>query len=79
MNVLSKYGTLKGLNIARDKASNISKGYGFAEYSDEIEVERCVSQLNNKLVDGRQFIVKRGNQDAKSAAQPHQIDTITVL
>jgi RNA recognition motif-containing protein len=75
--ILSKYGNLKAVKIARDRISNQSKGYGFCEYTTESEVNNCILLLNNQFVGGRQIQVKRG-ADGKSTVQPHQIDTITV-
>lgn len=49
--------TPDSLVIMRDKFSGASRGFGFAEISDDAAAERAVSTCNGKNFQGRQLVV----------------------
>jgi len=52
-NLFSTYGTVVSAKIIMDHSSGKSKGFGFIEMSSQEEIEKAISELNGKELDGR--------------------------
>jgi RNA recognition motif-containing protein len=50
-------GTVKSVQLIKDRDTGRSKGFGFVEMSTQEEAERAISMLNGKDVDGRKLTV----------------------
>jgi len=47
------YGTLVSANVATEKSSGISKGFGFIEFSTADEARAAITGLNGREVNGQ--------------------------
>ncbi len=47
------YGTLVSANVATERSSGASKGFGFIEYSNENEARAAITGLNGRDVNGQ--------------------------
>lgn len=57
-NLFVKYGNIEQVIIITNKFSGRSKGFGFVTFSMKDSVEKAVSEMNKKNVEGREIIVK---------------------
>jgi cold-inducible RNA-binding protein len=48
-----EFGTVDSAEVVMDRNTNRSKGFGFAELSNEDEAKTAISTLNGKDMDGR--------------------------
>lgn len=55
------FGTIKFLNLIRDKKTGSSKGYGFIVYEDPGVVESAIAGLNNMKLGDRAISVRRAD------------------
>ena len=55
--LFSRFGEVTSVNIIKDKVTQMSKGFGFVEMSDEKEADSAISALHQKEVDGRRIRV----------------------
>lgn len=46
------FGTPQSANVATDRSSGASKGFGFVEYADDTQARAAIAGLNGKNVDG---------------------------
>jgi cold-inducible RNA-binding protein len=46
------FGTPQSANVAMERSSGTSKGFGFVEYADETQARAAIAGLNGKNVDG---------------------------
>jgi len=53
-----KYGNIEEAIVITNKFSGRSKGFGFVTFSMEESVEKAVSEMNKKAIEGREIIVK---------------------
>ena len=51
--LFSKYGSLKSVNLIRDRDTGQTKGFGFVEYTNQADAQKAVSELNGKDFNGR--------------------------
>lgn len=61
----SQFGTVLSVQIIKDKASGISKGFGFVEMPDDDEAQKAISSLNGKDFDGRKVRVSVAEEKPK--------------
>lgn len=47
------YGTLVSAQVATDRSSGASKGFGFVEFSNEDEARAAITGLDGREVDGQ--------------------------
>jgi len=47
------YGTIVSANVATDRSSGASKGFGFIEFSNENEAKAAIDGLNGREVNGQ--------------------------
>jgi len=47
------YGTIVSANVATDRSSGASKGFGFIEFSSENEAKAAIDGLNGREVNGQ--------------------------
>ena len=47
------YGTLVSANVATERSSGESKGFGFVEFNDETEARAAITGLDGKDVNGQ--------------------------
>ncbi len=57
-NLFVTYGNIEQVMIITNKFSGKSKGFGFVTFSEEGKIEKAISEMNKKDVDGREIIVK---------------------
>jgi RNA recognition motif-containing protein len=55
---LEEYGTVDSVRVIKDRDSGRSKGYAFAELTDEDEAQNAIKGLNDTELQGRQLVVK---------------------
>jgi len=68
--LLSTYGALKGFYLFRDMATNLSRGYAFAEYRDHSVTKAAISGLNGLQVGDKRIIVKIHNSEVGQRPDP---------
>ncbi len=56
-NLFSKYGKVASVKIIKDMYSNISKGFGFLELSQNSEAQTAINELNTKELKGKEIVV----------------------
>lgn len=61
------FGTPTSANVAKDRTSGASKGFGFIEFAKEAEAQAAIAGLNGKDVNGQALKVN----EAKSPAKDH--------
>ena len=61
-NYFSKIVKPESVKIIKDKATGMSKGFGFVEIPDEFE-EKVISAFNLSVLDGRKIRVKKSVHD----------------
>ena len=58
-----KYNSVINSKIIVDPSTKISKGYGFVKFSDKIESEKAINEMNGKILNGKQ--IKTGTASYK--------------
>jgi cold-inducible RNA-binding protein len=48
-----QYGTLQSANVATERSSGVSKGFGFIEFANEAEAKAAIAGLDGKDVNGQ--------------------------
>ena len=56
--VLEEYGVVESVKLIIDRDTNRSKGFAFAEFTNESEARNAINELNGAEYDGRQMVVK---------------------
>lgn len=56
--LFASYGEIVEATIITNKFSGRSKGFGFITFGEETSVEKAVSEMNKKEVEGRELNVK---------------------
>jgi RNA recognition motif-containing protein len=57
--LFSAFGHVQACDLVLDKASGLSKGFGFVEIPKAGEAKAAMKELNGKLVDGNKLRVKK--------------------
>ena len=47
------YGKVSGVNLAKDRRSGVSKGFGYVEMASEDEGQAAIEGLKGRLLDGK--------------------------
>lgn len=55
----AQYGTVTDCKVMTDKATGVSRGFGFLNMSSEAEVESIMANYDNHMLDGKWIEVKR--------------------
>lgn len=55
--LFSKYPSVVSATVISDRETNRSRGFGFVEFSDEGEMQKAISEMNDMDVDGRKLVV----------------------
>ena len=55
--LFSQYGTVKSVEVIKDRDSGRSKGFAFVEMSNQAEVEAAIKAINGYTLDNRQLKV----------------------
>ncbi len=66
--LVTPFGATKSTNIAKDRASGLSRGFGFVEYPNDDHARAAISGLNGKEVQGQ--VLKVSESQPKSGARP---------
>ena len=56
--ILSEYGDVSSVKIITDRDTGRSKGFGFAEMTNDNDANRAIQELNGSEMDGRTIIAK---------------------
>ncbi len=59
--VFSEFGTVSSAKVAKDSATNRSRGFGFVEMPDDREAKAAIKALNGKDLAGRKLRVNEIN------------------
>jgi len=57
-NLFSLFGEVHSAVVVKDKSTNISRGFGFVEMSEEAAVKAAISKLSGQLLGGRELVIK---------------------
>ncbi|KAJ2726268.1 hypothetical protein GGI07_000745 [Coemansia sp. Benny D115] len=68
----SEYGTIEESNIVMDHVTSRSRGYGFITYSTPEEAELAINSAANKVIDGRNVVVRAAVERDPSAPRQFQ-------
>jgi RNA recognition motif-containing protein len=63
--LFSEFGHVQACNLVLDKASGLSKGFGFVEIPKPGEAKAAMKGVNGKLVDGNKLRVKKAEPITK--------------
>lgn len=55
--LFAAFGTVESAQIATDRGTNRSKGFGFVEMGSDAEAEAAINGLNGKDINGRALVV----------------------
>uniref|UniRef100_A0A4W5PRN7 U2 small nuclear RNA auxiliary factor 2 n=1 Tax=Hucho hucho TaxID=62062 RepID=A0A4W5PRN7_9TELE len=66
--LLISFGPLKALNLVKDSATGLSKGYAFCEYVDVNLNDQAIAGLNGMQLGDKKLLVQRASVGAKNAA-----------
>lgn len=61
-------GAVQSCTIVMDKASGLSKGFGFVEMPKVGEAKQAIQKLNNYALDGNKIRVKKAEQKSDSVS-----------
>lgn len=50
---------LQGAKVMFDKETHRSKGFGYLNFNDTEEQERCLKEMNNAVIDGKQVVLNK--------------------
>jgi RNA recognition motif-containing protein len=56
--VLEEYGTVDSVKVIKDRDTGRSKGYAFAEMSDDDDARAAIEGLNGAEMQGRALVIK---------------------
>ena len=60
--IFGAFGEVSSVRIVKDKFTELSKGFGFVEMTDDAQAETAVSKLHGKEVDGRKIRVNEARE-----------------
>lgn len=64
--LFSKYGEIEDVVVIADKERKRSKGFGFVTFQEDSSADRAVAEMNKKVVEERELIVKEAfEKDSK--------------
>jgi RNA recognition motif-containing protein len=52
------YNSIIGVKIIIDPSTKVSKGYGFVKFSDPIEYQKSIIEMNGKIINGKAIKTK---------------------
>ena len=61
-----QYGSVTSVRIISDKFSGESRGFGFAEFADDQEAEKAISEMNGMSLDGKSLKVNEARPQTDS-------------
>ena len=68
-----KYNSVLSAKIIIDPSTKISKGYGFVKFSDKIESEKALNEMNGKELNGK--VMKTGAASYKKNDKKQNVNT----
>ncbi|MGQ0848178.1 MAG: RNA recognition motif domain-containing protein [Actinomycetota bacterium] len=57
--LFSRFGTVGSANVAVDRETGRSRGFGFVEMEDESEAKKAIEELDGTDIDGRRVTVNQ--------------------
>ncbi len=72
--LFSKVGKVKNVEIAMDRRSNRSKGFGFVEMETLETAKEAAAKLNRTDFMSRQIVVSGAKLDKRPSSSPHEAD-----
>lgn len=64
--VFEEYGSVQSCSIVKDKASGLSKGFGFVEMPKAGDAKAAVKNLNQRLIGSNNIRVKKAEEKPKN-------------
>lgn len=55
--LFAAYGDVASAKVITDRETRRSRGFGFIEMNDESECSKAISELNGKVIEGREITV----------------------
>ena len=72
--LFSKVGAVKNVEVAMDRHSNRSKGFGFVEMESLDTAKEAAAKLNRTDFMGRQIVVSGAKVDKRPTQNPREVD-----
>ncbi len=66
--VFEQYGAVSACNVATDRDTGRSRGFGFVEMQTQEQAEAAIKGLNGHTMDGRQISVAASTPKAKTSS-----------
>lgn len=60
------FGTVKSVNIIKDKFTGVSKGFGFVEIEAKSEAQAAIQELNGRELKGTNIVVNEARPKSDS-------------
>ena len=60
-----RFGNLVRAEIALDKDTGVSKGFGFVSYSEVAAADAAMAAMNGAMVAGRQIRIEKTSEDGR--------------
>ena len=64
--LFESFGNIQSCNLVMDKATGLSKGFGFIEMPKPGEAKAAMKSLNGKDIDGMKIRVKKADENSKT-------------
>ncbi|HBK28414.1 MAG TPA: RNA-binding protein [Parabacteroides sp.] len=59
--ILEEYGTVDSVKIIKDRETNRSKGFAFAEMPNAAEAQNAIKELSGAEYEGRSLVIREAN------------------
>ncbi|MFZ4591583.1 MAG: RNA recognition motif domain-containing protein, partial [Ignavibacteria bacterium] len=67
--LFAKFGTVENFKLIRDVNSNLLKGFGFVDMTNDDEAQKAIDELNGQLFKDRPLTVSVANPAEKKATK----------
>ena len=71
LEALSKYGNVVSAKVVTDKITKRSRGFGFAEMSNDQEAQNAIDDLNGKPLKGRNLTINEARPRTQNPKDEH--------
>jgi len=77
--LISLHGTVLTLQIARDKVTDVCKGFAFIGMKNQADADNVIETLNGRFMNGRELSVRLHIEQVKIVAKPVQTKTASPI